>query len=66
MPRFIAVAPHYGYSEIKFEFGYCTKYAVYRFAKVTSAWTPIDVAASESEAISKCKYLEITKGGKKK
>jgi hypothetical protein len=66
MPRFIVVTPHYGYSELKFTTDFGTRYAVYRFAKVTSAWTPINVAASESEAISKCKYLEITRGSKKK
>ena len=66
MPRFITVTPHYGYSELKFTTDFGTRYAVYRFAKAASAWTPIDVAASESEAISKCKYLEVTRSGKKK
>ena len=65
MPRFITVTDHYGYSALNFR-EYQNAYAVYRFAKVTSAWTPIDVAASESEAISKCKYLEVTRGSKKK
>ena len=65
MSRFIAVTDHYGYSPLNFR-EYSTTYAVYRFAKTASTWSPIDVAKSESEAISKCKYLEVTRSGKKK